>query len=186
MAKSTKIDNKGIFTVLGILGLGWILSRGSGSGSGGSGSGGSFPGGSMSDPRGIRNNNPGNIKYNSANNWLGKIPGPQNTDPGRTFEQFTDLKYGLRAMLILLKKYYINDNLKTIKGIINKWDPGSTSSGSGYVPYISDRMDLDPTDLLDLSDLKDLAVHISSFENGTKVTSPGEIQDIVDQFNLQI
>lgn len=44
-------------------------------------------------PRGIRNNNPLNIKI--GNDWKGEVP---NTDG--TFEQFESMEYGLRAELL--------------------------------------------------------------------------------------
>lgn len=50
-------------------------------------------------PRGIRNNNPLNIKI--GNNWLGEVTDP--TDP--IFEQFVSMKYGLRAAFIILRRY---------------------------------------------------------------------------------
>ena len=50
-------------------------------------------------PRGIRNNNPLNIRI--GNVWLGEEPNP--TDPD--FEQFTSMVYGVRAGFILLRRY---------------------------------------------------------------------------------
>jgi len=44
-------------------------------------------------------NNPGNIRYNSANKWLGQVK------PNSGFAQFSDVKYGIRALIKLLKKY---------------------------------------------------------------------------------
>lgn len=55
----------------------------------------------MSEPRGIRNNNPGNIKKTS-DKWEG-LNADQSKDD--TFCQFSDAKYGIRAMAKLLYKY---------------------------------------------------------------------------------
>ena len=56
----------------------------------------------MAETRGIRNNNPFNIKRSSSR-WLGKVPFKDSSD--QVFEQFTDIDYGLRAGFILLRNY---------------------------------------------------------------------------------
>lgn len=66
--------------------------------------------------RGIRNNNPGNLIYVSSNNWLGKVPYSQNLDSGKKFEQFIELRYGLRA---LMKHFITNINKNTQATIVN-------------------------------------------------------------------
>ena len=57
----------------------------------------------MSETRGKRNNNPFNIIKNTSNAWLGKVPSDLSNDS--KFEQFLDIKYGIRAGLILLRRY---------------------------------------------------------------------------------
>ena len=52
--------------------------------------------------RGIRNNNPLNIKFVKRNKWTGRVPEEQKTDP--LFEEFTDMVYGLRAAIVLLRR----------------------------------------------------------------------------------
>jgi len=75
--------------------------------------------------RGIRNNNPGNIKFKHSNNWDGKIPFNQNTD--KIFEQFISFDYGVRAMIQLLDNYIDRDGRNTPKKIIEFWDHGNPS-----------------------------------------------------------
>ena len=48
--------------------------------------------------RGLRNNNPGNIRM-SDTTWQGKISKEFNTDTNKAFEQFESLEYGLRALM---------------------------------------------------------------------------------------
>lgn len=72
-------------------------------------------------PRGMRNNNPGNI-VQAANDWRGKVPAGQNTD-GK-FEQFETYQYGVRAMIVLLKNYIDRYGLKTLSAIITRWCSG--------------------------------------------------------------
>lgn len=63
--------------------------------------------------RGVRNNNPFNIKMSNKNNWLGKVKHSSNTDG--TFEQFISMKYGLRAGVRLLKNYFLSIILLRLK-----------------------------------------------------------------------
>lgn len=77
--------------------------------------------GQPNQPRGIRNNNPGNIVI-APNDWKGKVPVSQNTD-GK-FEQFVAYEYGLRAMIVLLINYINRNGLKTMYGIVNRWCSG--------------------------------------------------------------
>jgi hypothetical protein len=51
-------------------------------------------------PRGVRNNNPGNLVYTHIK-WQGKVPKHQNKD--RRFEMFIAPEYGVRAMIKDLK-----------------------------------------------------------------------------------
>lgn len=72
-------------------------------------------------PRGMRNNNPGNIVI-AGNDWRGKVPVAQNTD--KKFEQFETYQYGIRAMIVLLKNYIDRYGLKTLSSIITRWCSG--------------------------------------------------------------
>ena len=102
----------------------------------------------MDLPRGIRNNNPGNIRV-ANNNWLGKIPIEQNTDSTyvngqlqvvKDFEQFNEFKYGLRAMIKLLQNYQYNHGLMTIREIINRWAPPSENPSNIYAMNVANAM----------------------------------------------
>ena len=66
-------------------------------------------------PRGIRNNNPGNIRW--GDNWKGLVPEDKRTD--RSFCQFIDVKYGIRAIARILLNYRNREGMKRVgnKGI---------------------------------------------------------------------
>lgn len=68
-------------------------------------------------PRGVRNNNPGNVEI-SNENWIGKING---TDP--RFETFLTPEWGIRAIGRVLMTYYNRHDLNTIHDIIHRWAP---------------------------------------------------------------
>ena len=87
----------------------------------------------MSLPRGIRNNNPLNIRK-SKDKWKG-LSLTQN-DP--SFCQFETLEYGWRAAFYLLTRtYYHKYRLFTIRAIINKWAPPSENLTSTYIENVS-------------------------------------------------
>lgn len=69
-------------------------------------------------PRGIRNNNPGNIRR-STDKWRGLAD--QQTDTA--FFQFIKPEYGIRAMAIILLKYQRVHGLRTVRTIIGRWAP---------------------------------------------------------------
>ena len=83
-------------------------------------------------PRGIRNNNPLNIRKNNRNHWVGKIEKSSDEE----FEQFFEIGYGLRAAILLLFNYRINYNLCSIEEIIGKWAPASENNTEKYIKYV--------------------------------------------------
>lgn len=89
-------------------------------------------------PRGLRNNNPGNIRKGQP--WQGRIvPG---SDPA--FDQFISVQSGLRAMLSLLITYIYDYKLKTITGIISRYAPVSENHTDKYIKYVSEGLRVDP------------------------------------------
>ncbi|AKH62321.1 MULTISPECIES: structural protein [Photorhabdus] len=79
--------------------------------------------------RGIRNNNPGNIRW--GDDWQGLVPESQRTD--NAFCQFVSPEYGIRAMIKILYNYNRKYGLKTVKGIISRWAPPNENNTDGYV-----------------------------------------------------
>lgn len=68
------------------------------------------------EPRGLRNNNPGNIRT-TKDRWQGLRP--QQTDPA--FFQFTEMRYGYRALIITLQNYRHKHGCRTIADFIRRW-----------------------------------------------------------------
>lgn len=81
-------------------------------------------------PRGIRNNNPLNIRI--GNVWLGEEPNP--TDPD--FEQFISMFYGLRAGFIILRRYIRHYHRTTIPQVIHAWAPSSENNTTKYIDTV--------------------------------------------------
>lgn len=84
-------------------------------------------------PRGIRNNNPLNIRI--GNKWQGEVKHP--TD--KAFEQFISMEWGLRAGFIILKRYIRRYGRNTIARIIAAWAPANENNTRAYVRAVSQR-----------------------------------------------
>lgn len=101
----------------------------------------------MALPRGIRNNNPLNIR--KGNNWKGERT-PQ-SDPA--FEEFESLQMGLRAGFIIMRNYQRTSlapkmRANTIRKIINRWAPASENNTLKYIDTVAKRSGLNPDELI--------------------------------------
>ncbi len=116
-------------------------------------------------PRGIRNNNPGNISIDKANAWEGRVPLENNTD-GR-FEQFISYEYGIRALIILLRNY-IKSGRNTLTKIFAAYAPPTENKTKEYINFVSRRLNISPQEVLPITKqvLKELSQAIGRMENG--------------------
>lgn len=89
-------------------------------------------------PRGLRNNNPLNIKI--GNTWLGERPNP--TD--RYFEEFVTMAYGLRAAFIILRRYIKHYHIDTVQEIVQRWSPDGADKVAAYIDAVCMRTHLQP------------------------------------------
>ena len=95
-------------------------------------------------PRGIRNNNPLNIRR-SKDKWKGMRL--QQTDP--SFVQFESLKWGWRAAFYLLTRtYYHQYRLFTIRAIISKWAPPIENKTEAYIRNVCRLTDIAPDETI--------------------------------------
>lgn len=117
--------------------------------------------------RGIRNNNPGNIRW--GDEWKGLVPEAQRTD--KSFCQFKAPEFGIRAMIIILRNYQSKYGLKTITGIIKRWAPPNENDTQAYIRSVAQATGTDadkPIDLTDSRKLFPLLQAIIKHENGTQ------------------
>lgn len=92
----------------------------------------------MAQPsRGIRNNNPLNIRHNPRNHWLGLST--KQTDPD--FCQFESMVYGVRAAMVLLRNYARQLKRCTIKDYITRWAPPSENDTRNYIAFVCKKID---------------------------------------------
>jgi len=113
--------------------------------------------------RGIRNNNPGNIRL-SKDKWQGLAP----SQPDKEFFTFQNPVYGIRAIARLLINYQDDYGLRTIRGIISRWAPASENNTEAYIKRVAERTGFDADQPLDLHQheyLKPLVIAIIWHEN---------------------
>lgn len=94
-------------------------------------------------PRGIRNNNPLNIRI--GNTWLGERLEP--TDPD--FEEFVSIEYGYRAAFIILRRYIMRYHKNTIASIISTWAPAVENHTQKYIDFVANKMCIEPNQPID-------------------------------------
>ena len=92
-------------------------------------------------PRGLRNNNPLNIRL-SNDRWQGQIAPSLSGRAGgeASFCQFETMAYGWRAAFRLLcHTYYGKYKLKTIRDIIYRWAPPNENGTLAYIRSVAER-----------------------------------------------
>ncbi|WP_223528366.1 structural protein [Pseudomonas sp. A-RE-23] len=104
----------------------------------------------MTTPRGVRNNNPGNIDYNKANKWQGQLP-PIPAIEAR-FARFDTPENGIRALTRLLLTYQNKHGLKTVKAIISRWAPSVENDTAAYVRAVESNTGTKPGAEINLRD----------------------------------
>ena len=122
-------------------------------------------------PRGIRNNNPLNIRKGAA--WQGLAP-VQNDS---SFCVFKSMEYGLRAAHKLLKNYITGYNgrfkpVDTISTIVAKWAPPSENATQKYIEYVANETGLSPFERIHFQNRKtmcDLVAAMAFVECGQRI-----------------
>lgn len=133
--------------------------------------------------RGLRNNNPGNLVYTSSA-WVGKIPYLSNTDQNKHFEQFTDVKFGIRAMLIDILGD-IGKGKDTVKKLISEYAPPNENNTALYVQKVAKAVGLLPEQKIyqvDVLFMMQIARAIINHENGKDglLITDSDILDAID------
>lgn len=96
--------------------------------------------------RGLRNNNPGNIRHGAK--WLGLDP--EGKDPD--FATFVAPEFGIRAIAKVLKTYRTKHRLCSIQGIINRWAPPNENNTDAYVEHVAKYVGVSPYEFLSVFD----------------------------------
>lgn len=114
--------------------------------------------------RGIRNNNPGNIRLGES--WQGLAE----TQTDGSFCQFIAPEYGIRAIEKILMAYR-KRGLDTIREIISAWAPTNENDTEAYIKAVATHVGIDDTAPLDVDDAELAAKTIEAIilhENGSQ------------------
>lgn len=115
-------------------------------------------------PRGLRNNNPGNIRHNSDRFDFELQPA---ADPA--FKQFRTPAYGYRAMFVILRNYRKLYGLDTIRKIITRWAPPKENDTAAYIATVSALSGIpadQPVNIDDPEQMIPIVAAMSQVENG--------------------
>lgn len=132
----------------------------------------------MAIPRGIRNNNPLNIRRNGDHFQGEVVPGSD-----REFKQFTSMAYGYRAAFVVLGTY-LTHGRNTVEKIIRAWAPPTENNTEAYIANVEKRSGVGRTKVLTAEsggDYRKIVAAMSHCENGV----PAVMVDVEAGFKLQ-
>lgn len=125
------------------------------------------------EPRGIRNNNPTNIRIGI--NWDGAVG-----DDG-AFIKFSSAVMGIRAAARILRTYRYKYGLDTVAGIINRWAPPIENDTESYINSVSLALNVEPETVIYDEHYPALIAAIIKHENGKQ---PYSMEDINQGFKM--
>ena len=118
----------------------------------------------MKMSRGLRNNNPGNIRLGSF-----KYKGERAKSSDVAFRQFESMEWGYRAMFVLLHTYALRYDCRTLRDIISRYAPSSENNTEAYIRRVASMTHLADDEQLDTLDRRvmvDVVSAMSAVENG--------------------
>jgi hypothetical protein len=128
-------------------------------------------------PRGIRNNNPLNIRHN-ADVFQGETKG---TD--KSFKTFSSMPYGYRAAFVTLATYNAR-GWNTIEKIVSRWAPPNENDTEKYIANVERWSGINRSKELTAANGADylmIVAAMSFMENGRNA----DISEVKAGFNLQ-
>jgi len=130
------------------------------------------------EPRGIKNNNPLNIRHNT-DLFQGEVrPG---TD--KSFKQFSSPAYGYRAAFVTLGTY-LSRGKDTIEKIVSSWAPPNENNTAGYINNVERLSGVKRDKVLTADSGEDyvkIVIAMSRIENGINANP----DDVRKGFDLQ-
>lgn len=115
--------------------------------------------------RGLRNNNPGNIRINPGVNYMGEVSPSQD----KAFKQFSHPKWGYRAMFVVLHTYQKRYGLSTVEALIDRYAPAVENDTDSYAAAVARECALKCNQTIDTLDgdvMRRMVAAMSRVENG--------------------
>ena len=129
------------------------------------------------EPRGLRNNNPLNIRHN-VDSFMGELRGDD-----QSFKTFASMAYGYRAAFVTLATYH-SRGWDTIEKIVSHWAPQSENNTERYIASVVKRSGIPRGCKLTLADGADyilIVAAMSAVENGRNA----DMSAVEEGFSLQ-
>ena len=132
----------------------------------------------MSISRGLRNNNPGNIRI-TKDKWQGL----REKQEDKSFFQFKEMRWGYRALIRTLQNYRKRHGCQTIADFIKRWAPENENDTDSYIKAVSDYAGIpadDPININDREQMIRIVAAMSKVENGREA----DMSDVIAGWNL--
>ena len=129
-------------------------------------------------PRGLRNNNPLNIRRNNT-----KWQGLAEVQEDKSFFTFKAPEWGYRAAIRTLQNYKRVHGLSTIREWISRWAPPCENDTENYINFVCDRVEMPATAQPNIANkvvMCRIVEAMSFMENG----EPGNMADIYKGWDL--
>lgn len=134
----------------------------------------------MKISRGLRNNNPLNIRRNGT-----KWKGLATEQCDKEFFCFSNVHWGYRAAFITLMNYSRRHRLTTLRQWISRWAPPIENDTEAYIRFVSQKSGIPPERVLSISDEVEMQAIVSAMshmENGV----PAIMTDVEKGWELAI
>lgn len=116
--------------------------------------------------RGLRNNNPGNIRLGSF-----RYKGERAQSSDSAFRQFESVEWGYRALFVLLHTYAVKHGCRTLRQIINRYAPPVENHTDNYIRRVAYATHLSPDEEISTTDgavMTAVVAAMSEVENGVE------------------
>lgn len=116
--------------------------------------------------RGLRNNNPLNIRHNPD-----RFKGEVFPSGDRSFKQFRDMDYGYRAAFRMLRTYQLKYGCEVLSDFISRWAPDIENDTKAYIYTVCKRTGLSadsPVDTMSEVQMRRIVAAMSFVENGVE------------------
>jgi len=116
--------------------------------------------------RGLRNNNPGNIRLGSF-----RYKGEKAESSDTAFRQFESMEWGYRAMFVLLHTYAKKHGCCTLRQMINRYAPPMENHTDHYIRRVAHTTHLSSDEKISTTDAATMTAVVaamSEVENGVK------------------
>lgn len=122
-------------------------------------------------PKGLRNHNPGNLRYVASIPWAGQVG-----DDGTGYAVFDSDEHGVRALGHQLQTYS-GRGLTSVREIISTYAPSNENDTAAYISAVAGELGVDADQPLDVyAVLPNLVAAIIHHENGLQPFDLGSLQ----------